>query len=127
MSSRLLVASARVIGAYSAITSSKIPFRRIAAMLGYTTQRALDSKLEDLLDRSTASLRRQPIERAKIIPLVVERLTKPDHFQESKVSRREISRRGSAAWLVNGDSGKPTYTTKKTGQFQPRFHREGDI
>lgn len=127
-SGRLLVASARVMGAYSAITSSKIPFRRIAAMIGYPTQRALDTKLRALFDRSSASLRAYPPDRAKAIILVAEHLTTQKHIRNADTpDSPDVSLQRSTAYLLTGERRIPVYTTTEKWQFPSASHDEGDM
>jgi len=60
-SSRLLIATGRVAAGYHAITHSRVPLKRVAAMLGYATQRTMDSQVCSLLGKSSSRLRLDPI------------------------------------------------------------------
>jgi hypothetical protein len=60
-SGRLVISASRLVAGYDAITVSKVPLRRVAAMLGYTTQRTLDSHIQSLLEVSSSTLRCYPI------------------------------------------------------------------
>lgn len=74
-SARLLVSAGRIVHAYTAITLTPTPFRRIAWRLGYRTQRTMDSHLQALLDCSSAELRANPLSYADAAECMAIQLT----------------------------------------------------
>lgn len=60
-SSRFLIAASRIVRVHRAVVSSRIPFRRVAAMAGYSTQRSLDHHFRTFLGNSTDAIRREPL------------------------------------------------------------------
>lgn len=74
-SSRFVISAAHVIRAYRAVAWSRIPFRAIAAMAGYASQRTLDHHFIAFLGRSSTALRKQPLSMDEVVTRVVQRLT----------------------------------------------------
>ncbi len=56
-SARLLIAASRVIAAYQPLTKSTLPIARIAAAVGYASQRTLDNQCVRLTGMTAAELR----------------------------------------------------------------------
>lgn len=74
-SSRFLIAAGRIVRVYRAVASSRLPFRRVAAMAGYATQRALDHHFRTFLDAATDAIRRRPLALDDVAARLVSRLT----------------------------------------------------
>jgi hypothetical protein len=70
-SARLLAAAARVARVYRAVVASDVPLKRLAAMVGYRSQRTLDQQLEVLAGSLSSTLRQNPL----AVPVVVDRMT----------------------------------------------------
>lgn len=73
-SGHLLIGASRIVLGYRAITSSRIPLKQIAAMLGYTSQRTMDSPLQSLLGVRSSRLRRFPLSANVAAAIASERL-----------------------------------------------------
>ena len=89
--SRLFVTTARVVRAYSAITRSTIPLRRIAGLLGYATQRSLDGHLRTLLKCASSELREGPLTTEAAVELMAGKLTLHRHERNNSFER-DVSR-----------------------------------
>lgn len=74
-SSRFLIAAARLVRVYRAIVASRLPFRQIAAMAGYASQRTLDHHCTTFFGHSSARLRRHPPSVAVAVQKLTEHLT----------------------------------------------------
>jgi len=74
-SSRLLIASAHIFRVLPAITCSTVPFRRVAIMLGYSTQRSLNRQLYALFNCTSSQLRSAPILPSVAASLAAQKLT----------------------------------------------------
>lgn len=70
-SARLLAAAARVVRVYRAVVASEVPLKRLAAMVGYRSQRTLDQQLEVLAGATSTSLRKMPL----AVPALIDRMT----------------------------------------------------
>lgn len=70
-SARLLAAAARVARVYRAIVASDVPLKRLAAMVGYRSQRTLDQQLDVLAGSLSSTLRKTPV----AVPVLVDRMT----------------------------------------------------
>ena len=87
--SRLFVAAARIVRAYSAITRSSVPLRSIANLLGYTTQRAMDSHLQTLLARTSSELRAMPLPREAAAEVMARKLTSSHRHERNGFLARQ--------------------------------------
>lgn len=74
-SSKFLIAAARLVRVYRAIVASRLPFRQIAAMAGYASQRTLDHHCTTFFGHSSAWLRRHPPSVADAVRNLTERVT----------------------------------------------------
>lgn len=70
-SARLLAAAARVVRVYRAVVASEVPLKRLAAMVGYRSQRTLDQQLEVLAGAASTALRKTPL----AVPVLIDRMT----------------------------------------------------
>lgn len=70
-SARLLAAAARVVRVYRAVVASDVPLKRLAAMVGYRSQRTLDQQLDVLVGAVSSNLRKTPI----AVPVLVNHMT----------------------------------------------------
>lgn len=77
-STRVLIAAAKIVRSYRAITSTRTSFKRIAAALGYASQRTLDQQCRHLLGQSSASLRQAPLPIPQAVDMLVSRIVKSD-------------------------------------------------
>lgn len=75
-STRLLIAAARIVRSYRAITSTRTSFKRIATAVGYASQRPLDRECRHLLGQSCASLRQAPLPIPQAVDMLVSRIVK---------------------------------------------------
>jgi hypothetical protein len=75
-STRLLIAAAKLIRTYRAITDSNSSLRRIAIATGYASQRTLDQQCSKLLGTNCATLRRIPLSIPSAVDILVSRLVK---------------------------------------------------
>lgn len=99
-SARLLAAAARVARVYRAVVASDVPLKRLAAMVGYRSQRTLDQQLDVLVGVASSPLRRTPL----AVPVLVDRmtgaLTQPSLAElagNGRATRTSRSRRMAAA------------------------------
>lgn len=74
-SSRFVISAAHVVRAYRAIAWSRMPFRAVAAMAGYASQRTLDHHFITFFGQSSTALRKQPLSTDEVARFVVQRLT----------------------------------------------------
>jgi hypothetical protein len=74
-STRFLIAAAQVVRVYRAVACSRIPFRRLAAMAGYASQRTLDHHFQTFLGCASGTVRKQPLPVADATRRIVTRLT----------------------------------------------------
>ncbi len=75
-SARLLIAAAKIVRSYRAITTTRTSFKRIAAALGYASQRTLDQQCILLLGASMVSLRQAPLSIPEAVDILVSRIVK---------------------------------------------------
>ena len=104
-STRVLIAAAKIVRSYRAITTTRTSFKRIGAALGYASQRTLDQQCLLLLGQSSATLRRTPLPIPEAVDILVSRIvrsaecpptvgrcqpdtTQPQHLQESNATQR---------------------------------------
>jgi len=97
-SSRFFIAATRVIRAYRAVAHSRIPFRRVAAMAGYATQRALDHHFSTFLGQTTEAIRKRPLAVEQVVCSVAGRLTTRHVSRSALRGRHPVA---SAANAVN--------------------------
>lgn len=60
-SGRLLIGASKLVAGYQAITASSVPLNQVAAMLGYKSQRTMDSQFGSLLGVRSSALRDCPL------------------------------------------------------------------
>lgn len=90
-SSRFIIAAARVVRVYRAVARSRIPFRRVAAMAGYATQRALDHHFRAFLGQTTDAIRKQPLSLEEVTCSIAARLTaRSDASPDSNETHRGL-------------------------------------
>ena len=107
-SSRFLIAAARVVRVYRAVASSRLPFRRVATMAGYATQRALDHHFNTLLGCSTDAIRRRPLTLDEVTECLVSRLTTR---QDVSATPRTAPRTSTSSTFVRGAAVSTTGNT----------------
>jgi hypothetical protein len=114
-SARLLVSAAKVVRAYSAITSSTIPFRRIAAVFGHATQRSMDSQLSEFLDRRSAQLRAAPLSHDTVVAALVTKLTTSEYASTYNSQAASVTPASgphhSSSWFARS----PGYNAERVG------------
>lgn len=108
-SSRFLIAAARIVRVYRAVAQSRIPFRRVAGMAGFATQRALDHHFRTFLDRSTDAIRREPLTLDEVTRRLVARLTRQEPSPKSRTARRARTSKALVA-DVAGRATSHTFT-----------------
>jgi hypothetical protein len=111
-SSRFLIAAARIVRVYRAVASSRLPFRRVAAMAGYATQRALDHHFRTFLGGSTDAIRRRPLTLEEVTERLVSRLTTR---QEAPAKPRRADRTSASSTFARGaalPATSPTLTRR---------------
>ncbi len=74
ISTRLLIAAAKIVRSYRAVTTTGTSFKRIAAALGYASQRTLDQQYLDLLGAGVVAVRQAPIPLPKAADILVSRI-----------------------------------------------------
>lgn len=106
-SSRFLIAAARIVRVYRAVAQSRIPFRRVAGMAGFATQRALDHHFRTFLDRSTDAIRREPLTLDEVTRRLVARLTRQESSPKPRTARRATT---SKALVADGAGRAASHT-----------------
>jgi hypothetical protein len=127
-SGRLLVASVRVIRSYPAITSSAIPFRRIAAMLGYPSQRSMDSQLRALVDCTSPQLRVAKLSRETMIERIIAKITvQKDSTTPRRGGKPQSESKFDDAANVEEETDTRSNTAHDAGTFRYQSHLPGEI
>lgn len=93
-SARLLAAAARVARVYRAIVASDVPLKRLAAMVGYRSQRTLDQQLEVLAGVASSTLRRAPLPASDLVSRMTTALVQPAPSGDGASSATRRSARG---------------------------------
>lgn len=75
-STRVLIAAAKIVRSYRAITTTRTSFKRIGAALGYASQRTLDQQCQLVLGQSSATLRRTPLPIHEAVAILVSRIVR---------------------------------------------------
>lgn len=117
-STRLLIAAAKIVRSYRAITTTSTSFKRIAAALGYASQRTLDRQCRLLLGTSIANLRQTPIPVPETVDVLASRIVRrsdcrvpveryePDNPQSRKLRERDSTQQAAPAKVVRASSMK---------------------
>ncbi|HEY5086575.1 MAG TPA: hypothetical protein VII66_04365 [Gemmatimonadaceae bacterium] len=100
VSARLIIEGPRIVCGYRAITTSRIPFKHVATMLGYTAPRTLDAQLRRLLGTTSGSLRLHPLSCDEAASRLAQRLTLTETSGQHEI---QLSRR-------IGRAGEPSLT-----------------
>jgi AraC-like DNA-binding protein len=116
-SARRVIEAARVTAAYRALTTSRTPLVHVASVLGYKSQRTLDSQLSLLLGTTCAKLRSDPISCAEAAERLAQRLT-----------TREPSKRFAPTNTISGPANGSTLTliSGTPHNRRPRKSASGD-
>lgn len=104
VSARRLIEAAHITSGYRAITTSRIPLKSIASMLGYTASRTMDAQFMLLLDTTSGKLRAQPLSFVEAAERLALRLTQREAKQDRDISHsRDPAGNGRPALtLING-------------------------
>lgn len=123
VSARLLIAAARLTGSYRSITSSRIPFRRIAGMLGYKSQRTMDGQLVALVGQNSASLRSDPPSTEMVASRIARALTTRRASIPDRTSRTDGKDDEPTAQLAvsNNPASQDPSTTSQLSQTKALY------
>lgn len=104
VSARRLIEAAHITAGYRAITTSRIPLKSIASMLGYTASRTMDAQFMLLLDTTSGKLRARPLSFVEVAERLALRLTQREPRQERDIShtRAPAENGRPALTLING-------------------------
>ena len=121
VSARRVIEAARVTAAYRSLTTSRTPLSHVALMLGYKSQRTLDSQLSLFLETTCGKLRASPIPCDEAARRLAVRLTQRDEptARARRASADSGNRSSEAApgrtslTLIGGKSNTPVARTTR--------------
>lgn len=118
VSARRLVEAAHIITGYRAITTSQIPLKSIASMLGYTVPRTMDAQFMLLLDTTSGQLRAEPLPCEEIADRLALRLTErgPHQDQDRSDSRNTSGDSKPSLTLIDGKPRHRHVRLKASGE-----------
>lgn len=115
VSARRVVEAARVVAAYRSLTTSRTPLSHVASMLGYKSQRTLDSQLALFLDTTCGKLRAAPIPCAEAARRMAIRLTEREaagtRSRRPRAASTDTTTGATSLVLIGGNSTIPVGRT----------------